>query len=185
MSEVNSPSLKQYMQYNQFYVTDFNDYFPYVRRESLPSPYEYHWQLISRYTNDKFDKTQLIYAGCPKRIYKSGTVTHISWIRFVSSKSGSNALSCAPKLNKIKHPSMAPILTEGSGIDTGHSGDNQIRTHETGLNYIGFRHLKKANLTYADGHVADILQRDIPPATDKESKDKEVLTRYERFWKAW
>lgn len=181
-----SSNLKQYMQYNLHYTSDFEDYFPYVRRKSLSSPYEYHWQLISRYTNFSVNKKYLIYSGCPTRIYKnSGSTNHIAWIRFISSKSGSNDLAYAPKINKIKHLSQAPLLTESSGIDTGASGENQIRTHETGLHYIGFRHLKQANIAYVDGHVAPILERDIPPASDKSSKDKVALDRYNRFWKAW
>ena len=194
-------NMKQYMQYNQFYSTDFNDYLPAARHKNLaPMVFngtnyarEFHWQFISIYTNYKFDKTQLIYAGCPKRIYKSGAATHISWIRFVYSSSTKYDSSAAkpsdlhfyPKLNKARHLSQAPILTEGSGIDTGADGDNQIRTHETGLDYIGFRHLKKANIAYADGHVGDILRRDIPPVSDENSSDKAAKTRFDRFWKAW
>lgn len=178
-------NMKQYMQYNLFYTTDFMEYFPYVRRKSLPSPHEYHWQLISRYTNFSTSKVYKIYAGCPTRRYKETSSNHISWIRFVSSTSGSNSLDFAPKLNKIKNPSQAPILTESSGYDTGANGENQLRTHETGLHYIGFRHLKKANLTYADGHVDVVMVRDIPPAADKSSKDKASKANFNRFWKAW
>ena len=182
-----SSNLKQYMQYNLHYTSDFEDYFPYVRRQSLSSPYEYHWQLISRYTNFSTGKKYLIYSGCPTRIYKenNSSSNHIAWIRFISSKSGSNSLSYAPKINKIKHSSQAPLLTESSGIDTGASGENQIRTHETGLGYIGFRHLKQANIAYVDGHVAPSLMRDIPASTDKNSSDASVVARYNRFWKAY
>ena len=178
-------NMKQYMQYNLFYTADFNDHFPYVRKSSLSSPYEYHWQLISRYTNNSWDKSNQIYSGCPTRTYKSGNVTHIAWIRFISSSSGSNDLSFAPKINKIKKPSRAPIITEGSGIDTGASGDNQIRTHETGLDYIGFRHLKMANVAYADGRVSSISRAEIPPSSDKNSSDAAAKARFNEFWKAW
>ena len=188
-------NMKQYMSYHLMYANDFNDYFPYVRRSSLTYPYEYHWELTARYITPIMPAAKgnmnygsnPIYAGCTLRRYTgAASSSHsISWIRFISAASGSNDLSYAPKVNKIKHPSMAPIITEGTGLDTGGDGENEIRTHVTGLDYIGFRHLKKANLTYADGHVDSILKRDIPAYEDRNSKDKEVLTRYERFWKAW
>ena len=188
-------NLKQYMSYHLMYATDYQDYFPYVRKSSLSYPYEYHWELTARYITpimpaakgDMKYGSNPIYSGCTRRTFSGGvnSSNSISWIRFVSAATGSNDLAIAPKLNKIKHPSMAPILIEGTGKDTGGDGDNEIRTHVTGLGYIGFRHLKKANLTYADGHVDAILKRDIPAYEDRSSKDKTVLTRYERFWKAW
>ena len=178
-----SSNMKQYMQYNLFYTADFNDYLPYVRRKSLPSPYEYHWQLISRYTNNSWSSSNPIYAGCPTRIYKSGGTTyHIDWIRFIYSNGDSAGLDFAPKLTKIKNPSQAPVLTESSGIDTGASGENQMRTHETGLDYIGFRHLSRANIAYADGRVSSSLRKDIPAAADKNSSDAAAKARYYSFW---
>ena len=178
-------NMKQYMQYNLFYTADFNDHFPYVRKSSLPSPYEYHYQLISRYTNNSWDKVNQIYSGCPTRTYKSGGTHYMSWLRFISSKSGSNSLDFAPKINKIKKPSRAPILSEISGIDTGASGELQLRAHETGLGYIGFRHLKRANVAYADGRVSSLLQSEIPPSTDKNSSDKVAKAKFDEFWKAY
>ncbi len=178
-----SSNMKQYMQYNLFYTADFDDYLPYVRRKSLPSPYEYHWQLISRYTNDSWSSRNQIYAGCPTRTYKSGTTTHISWIRFIYSNGSSADLAFSPKLTKIKNPSQAPVLTESAGIDTGDTaGDNKIRTHETGLDYIGFRHLNRANIAYADGRVSSSLRNDIPAAADKNSSDAAAKARYYSFW---
>lgn len=188
-------NLKQYMSYHLMYANDNNDYFPYVRKQSLSYPHEYHWELTAKYITQNMPPakgdmkygTNLIYAGCMRRTYSGGVNSSnaISWIRFISAASGSNSLDFAPKLNKIKYPSHAPILTEGAGLDSGGDGDNEIRTHVTGLNYIGFRHLKKANLTYADGHVGTVLQREIPPYADRNSSDKTAVNRYNRFWKAW
>ena len=177
-------NMKQYMQYNLFYTADFDDYLPYVRRKSLSSPYEYHWQLISRYTNNSWAKTNQIYSGCPTRTYKSGTTTHISWIRFIYSNGSSADLAFSPKLTKIKNPSQAPVLTESSGIDTGASGENQLRTHEEekGIDYIGFRHLSRANIAYADGRVSPMLRKDMPKAADKNSSDAAAKARYYSFW---
>ncbi|MBE6391701.1 MAG: prepilin-type N-terminal cleavage/methylation domain-containing protein [Lentisphaerae bacterium] len=190
-----SNNLKQYMAYHLMYTNDNDDYFPYVRRKSLSFPYEYHWELTAQYISPNMPAAKgdmkygsnPIYAGCTRRTYSGGvnSSNSISWIRFVSAKSGSNGLDFAPKLNKIKYTSKAPILIEGTGLDSGGDGDNEIRTHVTGLNYIGFRHMKKANLTYADGHASDILLRDIPPYADRSSSDKAVLSRYNNFWKAW
>ena len=180
-----SSNIKQYMQYNLFYTADFNDYFPYVRRKSLPSPYEYHWQLISRYTNNSWASTYKVYSGCPTRTYKSGSTHYIAWIRVVGSTPGNNGLDYAPKINKMKKPSRAPIVIEGSGLDTGANGENQIRTHESGLGYVGFRHLKRANIAFADGRVSALLKSEIPPAADKNSSDKLAKAKFNEFWKAW
>lgn len=188
-------NMKQYMSYHLMYANDYNDYFPYVRRSSLSYPYEYHWELTARYITPQMPAAKgnmnygsnPIYSGCTLRRFAgaASSSNSISWIRFISAASSSNDLDTAPKLNKIKHPSMAPIITEGVGLDCGGDGDNEIRTHVTGLKYIGFRHMKKANLTYADGHVDSILQRDIPLYEDRNSSDKTVKTRYQRFWNAW
>ena len=178
-------NMKQYMQYNLFYTTDFNDYFSYVRRESLPSPYEYHWQLISRYTNNSWDKKYLVYSGCPTRTYDTSKTTyHIAWTRFVMH---GGALSDAPKINKIKKPSYAAILSERGGIDVG-GGQAEFRVNPENFiknKHIGFRHLKKANIAYADGHVDVIMQRDIPVYSDRNSSDKNAVNNYNRFWKAY
>ena len=178
-------NMKQYMQYNLFYTTDFNDYFPYVRRDSLPSPYEYHWQLISRYTNYSWDKKYLIYSGCPTRTYDTSKTTyHIAWTRFVMHGASP---SYSPKINKIKKPSYAAILSERGGIDVG-GGQGEIRVGVENFitnKHIGFRHLKKANIAYADGHVDVIMQRDIPVYSDRNSSDKNVVNNYDRFWKAY
>ena len=185
-------NMKQYMQYNLFYTDDFNGHFPYVRYRDL-SPMEangqtysreYHWNLISIYTNYKFDKTQLIYSGCPKRTYTSGTTTHIAWTRFVMQ---GGATGTAPKSNKIKKPSYAAILTERGGVDYG-GGQDEIRVEVEGFvtkKEIAFRHLKKANIAYADGHVDVIMQRDIPVYEDRNSSDKNTVNAYNRFWKAY
>ena len=190
-----SSNMKQYMSYHLMYANDNNDYFPYARRQSLGYPYEYHWELTAKYITPNMPAAKgdmnygsnPIYAGCTRRTFtgEASSSNSISWIRFISAASGSNDLDTAPKLNKIKQPSYAPIITEGTGLDTGGSGKNEIRTHVTGLQYIGFRHLKKANLTYADGHADTILERDIPPYADRSSSDKAVVNRYNRFWKAW
>ena len=178
-------NMKQYMQYNLNYTTDFNDHFPYVRKTSLPSPYEYHWELISRYTNYSWSKKYLIYSGCPTRTYDTSKTTyHIAWTRFVLH---GGATSDAPKINKIKQPSYAPILSERGGIDYG-GGQAEIRVEPENFiskKEIAFRHLKRANIAYADGHMGQVMQRDIPTYADRKSSDKSVVRQYERFWKAY
>ena len=188
-------NMKQYMSYNQLYVADHKEFFPYVRRQSLTWPHEYHWELIAPYINPipkakgdmKYGSSQ-IFSGCPIRRYTGGvnSSNSVDWIRFVSAASGKNSLDFAPQYNKIKNPGKAPLLTEGAGFDTGDtSGKNQIRTHVTGLGYMGFRHLEKANLIYADGHADVIAKADIPAYEDRKSSDKDVLSRYKNFWNAY
>ena len=181
-------NMRQYMQYHLQYASDFNDYFPYAKEtsEAVTSPHKYHWELISRYTNNSWGKEQLVYSGCPTRRYRNSGYNHVAWIRFISAKSGSNSLNTAPKLNLMRHPSQAPMVTESTGYDTNPTdGDNSLRTHVTGLNYIGFRHLKQANISYADGHGSTIMLRDIPPSGDKSSTDPVAKSNYQRFWEAW
>ena len=187
-------NMKQYMSYSLRYLDDNKDTFPYVRIKSYTYPYEYHWELVAPYIAPlpksegdlKFGAIK-IYSGCPTRRPTGGisSAHNISWIRFISAQSGKNSLDFAPRLKDMKRPAKAPMITESSGKDTGASGENQLRAHVTGLKYMGFRHLEKANIIYADGHGEVIAQADIPAYDDRKSSDKTVVQRYKEFWNAY
>ncbi len=176
-------NMKQFTQLHLFYISDFNDYLPWIRRESMPYPYEYYYQLVSRYSNYNYSKTNLVFSGCPGRLFGTSSDSHIAWSRFMYYY---GALADANKAGKFKRPSEAPLITEAAGLDSPVPKSGTVTRISTGefKDTVGFRHNKTANIAYLDGHTGTIRVRDIPVAEDRNSKDKATKQKFHHFWRA-
>lgn len=177
-------NMKQFTQLHLFYISDFNDYVPWIRWESMPYPYEYYYQLVSRYTNFNYSASNQLYSGCPGRQYGGTSSTkYIAWARFLYYY---DELNTANKANKFKRPSQAPLITEGAGIDSPVRKEGMVTRVNTGefTTVVGYRHNKTANIAYLDGHIGTIRVSDIPVADDRNSKDPEVKKKFHYFWRA-
>ena len=177
-------NMKQFTQLHLFYISDFDEYVPWIRWDKLDAPYEYYYQLVSRYTNFNYGASNQLYSGCPGRLY-GGTSSnrHIAWTRFLYYY---DDLYTANKANKFKRPSQAPLITEGAGIDSPVRKEGMITRVNTGefTTIMGFRHNKTANIAYLDGHTGTIRVGEIPVADDRNSKDKVVKQKFHQFWRA-
>ena len=176
-------NMKQFTQLHLFYISDFNDYLPWIRRDSMPYPYQYYYQLVSRYSNYNYSKTNLIFSGCPGRLFGTSSDSHIAWSRFIYYY---GALADANKAGKFKRPSEAPLITEAAGLDSPVPKSGTVTRISTGefKDTVGFRHNKTANIAYLDGHTGTIMVRDIPVAEDRNSKDKATKQKFHHFWRA-
>ena len=176
-------NMKQFTQLHLFYISDFNDYLPWIRRQSMPYPYQYYYQLVSRYSNYNYSKTNLVFSGCPGRLFGTSSDSHIAWSRFMYYY---GALADANKANKFKRPSQAPLITEAAGLDSPNPQSGTVTRISTSefTETVGFRHNKTANIAYLDGHIGTIRVRDIPVAEDRNSKDNATKKKFHYFWRA-
>ena len=175
-------NMKQFGQFHMFYITDFDDYIPYIRVQGWTAPYEYYYQLVSRYSNFNYGKSNLVFSGCPGRIYgTSSSNSHIAWSRFVYYDTD---LFTVHKANRFKRASQAPLLTEGAGLDSPVPKSGMVTrvTYSDFNEVVGFRHNKLANIVYLDGHASMISKREIPLFDDRNSSDPLVKKNFHFFW---
>ena len=49
-------NMKQFTQLHLFYISDFDEYVPWIRKQSMPYPYQYYYQKVSRYSNYNYSR---------------------------------------------------------------------------------------------------------------------------------
>ena len=183
-------NLRQIVSWHSFYADDFYGYIPYLRRETIPRPNQYWYELISRYArsgagiqngDDALKKAHQqipVLAGCPSRRY---TDRPISWSRifYWDNTSDKFKATTALKTNHFTKPSSAPLLVDGPGLDsTPPQTGFKFYIDYPAVTEIGYRHNKAANTGFLDGHVSALQCREIPDGTDTTALD------FNRFWRA-
>ena len=178
-------NLRQVVSWHLFYTDDFESYVPWLRRDSMPYPHEYWYQLVSRYAaNVQFHKDTdftkvTVLSGCPSRRYAAGG-TSFSWSRIYYWDSGSGKFTggTAVKVNHFTKPASSPLLVDSPGLDSNPPQNYQYRVTTSMTAELGYRHNKAANVGFLDGHVSALQRREIPDNTDTSALD------FKRFWRA-
>lgn len=178
--------LRQVVNWHLLYTDDFGGYVPWLRRDSLPYPHQYWYQLVSRYAHNvpyikeaDFKKVTVL-SGCPSRKYNPGG-TSFSWSRIYYWDSGSGKFTAgtAVKTNNFNKPSFAPLLVDAPGLDSNPPNSvYEYRVTTSMVSEFGYRHNKHANVGYLDGHVSGHQRHEIPDSTDTTS------LKFKLFWRA-
>ena len=183
-------NLRQVVHWHLLYADDFYGYIPYLRRDSIPSPNQYWYELVARYARSgagiknnnevlkQADQHIPVLSGCPSRRY---TDRPISWsrIHYWDNTSDKFRATTALKTNNFTKPASAPLLIDAPGLDSNPPTSSfSWYVEYSDAPKIGYRHNKAANTGFLDGHVSGLMRREIPDGTDTAALD------FNRFWRA-